>query len=161
MFRRPPQPVRMTLNLAPMVDVMMCLIIFFLLASKMVAAERYPVDLPWALAARQVEAGDLGQRVTITVRRAHDTDEVAEYVVVDWDGRQIVERVLQPGEVEALLAARAARATRENQTLRCVIRADRRVMYRHVEHVLRGCGLAKIRDIVFSVNEGSPPEKPG
>lgn len=157
---RPPLPVRMTLNLAPMVDVMMCLIIFFLLASKMVAAEHYPVDLPWAIAAKNVEASDLGTRVTVTVRRAQGGDDQAEYVVVDWDGKRVAERVLQPGEVDSLLQARAARAARENQKLRCVVRADRLVMYKHVEVVLRACGLAQIRDVVFSANAGNDPKEP-
>jgi biopolymer transport protein ExbD len=158
---RPPKPVRMTLNLAPMVDVLMCLIIFFLLASKMVAAEHYAVDLPWAVAARNVDASDLGPRVTITVRRARGGDDEAEYVVADWDGTQIVERVLVPGEVEALLQARAGRAAHEGQKLRCVVRADRLVMYKHVEVVLRACGLAQIRDVVFSAIAGSEPKEPG
>lgn len=150
----------MILNLAPMVDVMMCLIIFFLLAARMVAAEHHPVDLPWAQAAKEVEPGDLGTRVTITVRRAHDGDDQAEYVVADWDGEQIVERVLAPTDVERLLQARAARAARAGQKPRCVIRADRLVMYKHVEVVLRACGLAQIRDVVFSANAGSEPEAP-
>ncbi len=157
---RPPRPTRMTLNLAPMVDVLMCLIIFFLLASKMAAAEHYPVDLPWAVAAKTVEAADLGARVTITVRRAGDGDDEAEYVIADWDGERVVERVLQPGEVDALLQARAARAVREHHKLRCVIRADARVMYKHVEAVLRACGLAKVSDVVFTANAGQGPEEP-
>jgi biopolymer transport protein ExbD len=148
----------MTLNLAPMVDVLMCLIIFFLLASKLVSAEHYPVKLPWAVAAREVETHDLGARVTINVRRAEASDERAEYVVVDWNGRDIAERVLQPGELTALLRSRAARAAAENQQLRCVIRADEDVQYQHVETVLRACGLAKVGKIVFSVNKGSAPE---
>ena len=159
-MNRPPRPTSMTLNLAPMVDVMMCLIIFFLLAAKMVAAERHPVDLPWAVAAKEVEPGDLGARVTITVRRAQGGDDEAEYVVVDWDGERIVERVLEPGEVNVLLQNRAARAARENQKLRCVIRADRMVMYKHVEAVLRGCGLARISDVVFTANSGVDPKEP-
>ncbi len=159
-MKRPPRPVSMTLNLAPMVDVMMCLIIFFLLAAKMVAAEHYPVDLPWAVAAKEVEQSDLGARVTITVRRADGGDERAEYVVADWDGQAVVERVLWPAEIAGLLQARAARAAANNQKLRCVVRADRLVMYKHVEVVLRGCGLAKIADVVFSVNAGLAPEEP-
>jgi biopolymer transport protein ExbD len=159
---RPPKPLRLTLNLAPMVDVMMCLIIFFLLAAKMVAAEHYPVELARAAAARRVDPGDLGRRVTITVRYVPEQDDVAEYVVADWDGRQIVERVLGPGEVEGLLRARAAHAAQDNTPLRCVVRADRMVMYRHVEVVLRACGLARLRDVVFSVNQVSPAvEAPG
>lgn len=151
----------MTLNLAPMVDVMMCLIIFFLLASSLVQSELYKVELPWAVAAKAVETSDLGSRVTISVSRATDSDDAAEYVVADWNGQEVVQRKLQPDEVEALLLSRAARAVRENQKLRCVIRADRQVMYKHVEAVLRACGLAKISDIVFSVNEGQAPEGQG
>lgn len=147
----------MTLNLAPLVDVMMCLIVFFLLASKMVAAELNPVNLAWAVASRPVEPGDLGDRVTVTVRRGL-AEETAEYVVAEWDGTQIVERSLSPAEIEKLLVARAGAARDRGRELRCVVRADRMIRYRHVESVLRACGLAKIRNVVFSVNEGAPPE---
>jgi biopolymer transport protein ExbD len=150
----------MTLNLAPMVDVMMCLIIFFLLASKMVAAEHHPVELPWAVAAKEVDSGDLGNRVTITVRHVGDGAERAEYVVADWDGRQVIERSLQPGEIETLLQARAAHAAGEGRKLRCVIRADQAVTYANVEVVLRACGLARISDVVFSARTGVDPREP-
>jgi len=151
----------MTLNLAPMVDVMMCLIIFFLLAAKMVAAERHPIDLPWALSAREVDAGDLGARVTITVRPAAAQADQAEYVVADWNGEKIVDRLLLPEEIQTLLQSQALRAAREDRKIRCVIRADRMVMYRHVEAVLIACGLAGIRDVVFTANAGVDPEDPG
>ena len=157
-LKRPPQPACMTLNLAPMVDVMMCLIIFFLLASKLVQAEQFKVDLPWAVKANEVESSDLGARVSITVRRVDEQDEQAQYVVVEWDGEAIVERVLAPQDIEALLRARAVRAAQDNQKIRCVVRADRMVMYRHVEVVLRACGFANISDVVFSVNKGAEPE---
>ena len=156
-MKQPPKPVSMTLNLAPMVDVMMCLIIFFLLASKL--SDEFPIDLPWAVAAKEVDRSDLGNRVTITIRRVDERDEAAEYVVRDWDGQQVTERRLLPAEVTGLLQARATRAKRDNQPLRCVVRADRMVLYEHVEVVLRACGLAQIADVVFSVNEGPDPEE--
>ncbi len=159
MIKRPPKPVSMTLNLAPMVDVMMCLIIFFLLATKLADLEQYAVDLPWAVSAREVDSSELGRRVTIIIRRAEDGDVVAEYVVADWDGRQVTDRVLTPAEVGRLLADRARRAERSDEKLRCVVRADREVMYRHIEVVLRACGSAGISDIVFPANQGQPPEE--
>ncbi len=159
-MKRPPKPVNMTLNLAPMVDVMMCLIIFFLLASKLVEAEHYQMDLPWAVAAERIEPAELGRRVTITVRAPRARGEEAEYIVVDWDGRQIVERVLRPAEIEPLLKLRKARADRDGQTLRCVVRADEMVKFEHVEVVLRGCGLARIKDVVFGARVGAEREAP-
>jgi biopolymer transport protein ExbD len=158
-LKLPPKPASMTLNLAPMVDVLMCLIIFFLLASEMATRET-AVNLAWARAAKEVKPSELGQRVTITVRRAGDSDEKAEYVTVDWDGQQIVERVLSPTDLENLLKLRAARAQADKQELRCVIRADQAVMYQHVEVVLRACGLAKVGNIVFTAYKGAGPKEP-
>jgi biopolymer transport protein ExbD len=150
---KPPKPTNMDLNLAPMVDVMMCLIIFFLLAAKLVSAEHFKVDLPWAAAAQIVDSHELGARVTISIRKAADDGTSAEYVVADWDGERITERVLPPDGVEGLLRARKKRAEQDKQELRCVIRADQDVEYQHVEVVLRACGLAKVSKVVFSANK--------
>ena len=73
MLFKPPKPVGMTLNLAPMVDVMMCLIIFFLLASKLVDAQHRPLNLPYARAALEVGRGELGPRVVTTTRSGPNT----------------------------------------------------------------------------------------
>ncbi len=148
----------MTLNLAPMVDVMMCLIVFFLLASKL-ATELQPVELPWAEAARVVEPSELGNTVTITVRPETARGDTAEYLVTDWDGQRIVELSLESEQIERLLAARARRARESGDTLRCVVRADREVRYAHVEVVLRACGLADISNVVFPANKGLDPEE--
>ena len=78
-------------------------------------------------------------------------------MVADWDGRRLVERLLQPEQIEALLRARAARAQIEGQELRCVVRADQDVQYQHVETVLRACGWAKVSKVVFSANQGEEP----
>jgi biopolymer transport protein ExbD len=159
MLFRPPKPVGMTLNLAPMVDVMMCLIIFFLLASKLVDAQHRPLNLPYARAALEVGRGELGPRVVINVRPSDDDPLRAEYIVEAWDGQNITERILQPDEITEYLQARADRAAALNTDLRCVIRADQNVAYGHVEVVLRGCGLAKIAKVVFSARAGQEPEE--
>ena len=161
---KPPRPAGMGLNLAPMVDVMMCLIIFFLLTSEMVDAENQPLQLAFAVAAQEVERAELGTRVTINVRPARTGNpNEAEFVVVDFvmddKGAHIRERTLQPADLNRYLQARADRAKKNGDELRCVIRADKQVMYQHVEVVLRGCGLAKIAKIVFSTNKGLEPEE--
>ena len=158
MLFRPPKPVGMTLNLAPMVDVMMCLIIFFLLGSKIVDAERRPLNLPYAKAALESGPGESGPRVVINVRPAEDDDLQAEYVVMAWDGSKLTERTLDRDEITAYLQGRARMAAERGDKLSCIIRADRDVAYGHVEVVLRGCGLAKIAKVVFSARAGDDPE---
>jgi biopolymer transport protein ExbD len=151
----------MTLNLAPMVDVMMCLIIFFLLAARLVQREHYAVNLPWAVAAKTVETQELGDRVTINVRKAGDGEPAADYVVVDWDGERIIERTLDADGMVKLLRTRAARAEAAHREIRCVIRADRDVQYQHVETVLRACGLTHVKNVVFSAIQGTEPGSAG
>lgn len=147
----------MTLNLAPMVDVMMCLIIFFLLGSSLVLEETRPLELPHALAAAQVELSGLGERVVINVRKSDAEGDTADFVVAGWDGQRIVEQRLAPEELDRHLMRVAATASKV-EDVRCVIRADRDVGYAHVERVLRAAGLAKIGHIVFAANPGSDAE---
>lgn len=163
MVPKPPQPVRMELNLAPMVDVMMCLIIFFMLATTLVNAENRDLQLPWAVSALVVEKKDLGNRVVINIRPKADNPNEADYLVarmepVGGGGLALVERSMTIVELNKVLADHARKAAADKEEPRCIIRADEEVMYRHVEVVLRGAGLAKIAKIVFSANSGEKPE---
>jgi biopolymer transport protein ExbD len=155
---RPPKPVNVTLNLAPMVDVMMCLIIFFLLASKLVSSQHRPLKLPHAIAAREPQPGELGERVVVNVRAAAEDPTRAEFVVQTWDGQKIGERILAPDTVAAYLQTRVEKAGAADR-LRCVVRADKQVAYGDVEVVLRACGLARIGKVTFGANTGEDPEE--
>ncbi len=149
---RPPRSVNMTLNLAPMVDVMMCLIVFFLLASRLVNAEQKPIDLPIAKAAQKSEAETAGGRLTINIQPNSDATSTAsvQYSVVEWDGQRVVERALAPEELAPLLIARAERARAAGQPMRCRIRADRHVRYRDVEAAMRAASAAAVTQLQFS-----------
>ena len=156
-----PQPVRMELNLAPMVDVMMCLIIFFLLTAVLVNAENRPVNLPWAQAAEEKERKELGQRVVINIRPSLDDERIAEYVTVrpvarPGGGLDFVENPLTADQLNEFIqkVAKEKADLIKKGEFRCVIRADQEVMYRHIEVVLRACGLAKIGKITFTANKG-------
>lgn len=158
MRSRMPQAVNMTLNLAPMVDVMMCLIIFFLLGTRLVDEQHRWVDLAYAEAAREIERDELGSRVVVNVQPAPEDELAAKYVVHGWDGTSIQEFVFEPDELTRYLKRRAEQARSWDEQLRCVLRVDKRVPYRHVESVLRSCGLAQISRVVFSANAGQDPE---
>lgn len=154
MLQRPPRPVSLTLNLAPMVDVMMCLIVFFLLAARIVDAEHRPIELPWARTAGAAEA-ESGSRIVVNVQ-VSGADEVT-YLVTGWDGRDITEMALEADELSPLLAAKSREAAERRDDIRCVIRADRNAAYRHVERVLRAAGEARITRVSFSANMGTDP----
>src|SRR6185436_7513846 len=71
------------LNLAPMVDVVMCLIIFFMLATKLVQRENSSIDLPAASTAKEREKRDIGRRVVVNVLPDQSGSDVARYVISD------------------------------------------------------------------------------
>ncbi|MGE3182105.1 MAG: ExbD/TolR family protein [Phycisphaerae bacterium] len=157
----PPRPVSMTLNLAPMVDVMMCLIIFFLLASKIATAERQPIELPFAQAADPFDNESHRARVVINVRPIDPLDpREVEYVSVAWDGNAIVEQSLRADQIADLLKSHASEARDSGQELSCVIRADRSIFYGDVEVVMRGAAGAGISKLVFSTNAEVESDSP-
>ena len=138
---RPPRITPIAINLAPMVDVMMCMLIFFMLATKMVERENSTIDLPLALAAKAVDRADLGSRIVVNVRK---TETAAEYVIDE-----------QTVDLETLyLRLDRARQAAGSEEINCIIRAEKTVPYRYVERVLSGCSKAKIRSVTFSALQG-------
>ncbi len=154
---RAPQPRSLTLNLAPMVDVMMCLIVFFLLATKLVSYSNRPLRLPWAQEARTAPTGGAGTYV-INVRPLDDTGDNVEYVTTGWAGEAVAEITVPAERLTDNLAAAKAEATRRGETLRCVIRADQRAKYAAIETVLMACGRAQVAEIAFGAQIGADPE---
>lgn len=138
-MRKPPSATQLSLNLAPMVDVMMCLLIFFMLATKLVERENSYIDLPVAKAAKDAEKQALGNRLVINIRDAAlHGGEGAVYL--------IREEVVPITNVLARLEAEA----QLDPNVNCVIRADRDLPYRYVQAVMVGCARAEIRNITFS-----------
>lgn len=129
-----PKTTRLDLNLAPMVDVMMCLLIFFMLATRMVEQENSQIDLPVAAASKEVEKQALGNRFVVNIRPA---DHGAQYIVR--------ESIVAFTEVRDLLAIEAARDPGVN----CVIRADHELPYRYVQAVMAACANARIQNVTF------------
>jgi biopolymer transport protein ExbD len=138
-MQAPPPPTSVTINLASMVDVTMCLMIFFMLTTEMVKNENSAIDLPLAVSAKSVEKKDLGDRFVINIRDASLTGGTgATYVVQE-------KETTLAGLLERLQSERAKRAE-----VNCVIRADRDLPYRYVQAVMLGCAKAGIQKVTFS-----------
>jgi biopolymer transport protein TolR len=137
-MRRPLHTTPMELNLAPMVDVMMCLLIFFMVATKMVQQETSSIDLPPARSARELDSALLADRLVINIRAAADPAAAPTYL--------IREQPLDETSVVELIAREAA----ANAQLNCVLRADKSVHYRYIEDVLAGCLASGVQNIAFS-----------
>lgn len=127
------------INMAPMIDMVFLLLIFFMVASHLTTLERIPVLLPVADEAKvPKEARD---RQLVTIRSVDDSGEDAEIFM----NLQIV-------DLERFTAA-IGNLHEANENLQVYLRADRRVKHKHIKKVMEACASAGIVDIIFGTFE--------
>ena len=127
------------INMAPMIDMVFLLLIFFMVASQLASMERIKVNLPVADQSKVPE--EARDRQLVTIRSTDETGENVDIfmnlVVVDLD--EFTEAIAQ------LYAA--------DEDLRVYLRADRYVRHKHIKEVMEACAGAGIVDIIFGTFE--------
>ena len=127
------------INMAPMIDMVFLLLIFFMVASHLTDLEKVPVLLPVADKATVPEEARDRQMVSIL-----SEDESGESVKIfvnmqEMDLEQFDETLQQ------LIGM--------NENLKIYLRADRRVLHKHIQSVMKSCAQAGIIDITFGTFE--------
>ncbi|MCB9854614.1 MAG: biopolymer transporter ExbD [Phycisphaerales bacterium] len=140
-------PIRV--NLAPVVDVTMSLLIFFLLTTRMVERESSTrIDLPVARSAQDTDRQDLGNRFVVNIRDARDEGGTGVEYVVD-------EKIMSLADV----LNRLTEEKRHQPNVNCIIRGDRTLPFEYVQQVMVGCGRIGVTKVTFSaVPRGSGGE---
>jgi len=124
------------INVTPLVDITLVLLIIFMVTAKLVVSRALPLDLPKAATGSEV------QEVFALSLRA--------------DGSTFVDGAPSPRDEDLLTRAKAA--LEQSPELRAVIQADGAVPHQRVMHaldVLRQAGLARV---AFGVQKGAPVE---
>jgi biopolymer transport protein ExbD len=124
------------INVTPLVDITLVLLIIFMVTAKLVVSRALPLDLPKAATGSEV------QQVFALSLRA--------------DGGTFIDGLPSPGDEDVLTRARAA--LKQAPELRAVVQADGSVPHRRVMHaldVLRQAGLSRV---AFGVQKGAPVE---
>ena len=127
------------INVTPLVDVTLVLLIIFMVTAKIIVSQGMPMDLPKAASGESLQ----------TVFSVELTQ----------DGKTRVDSNAVPNDEAISQLAKDARA--KNKDLRAVIRADRKVEHGRVIHVLdllKRAGIAKIAFAVSPVAEPTPVE---
>jgi len=130
--RRQPPPDE-DFQMAPMIDMVFLLLVFFMCVSTMAQAEKKEVSLPKS-----------------------EESEVAE----DLDNRGIIsldaEGAIYMGAVEVDLSTmreRIEQALRENPKLKIQVRADAAVVYGKIKTVLKACAEVGAYDVIYSTEQ--------
>ena len=165
-------------NVTPLIDIVMCLIIFFMLVAKIgITSGADPrIKPPSTLLGVKIE--DMGNTITINVRdwdKVHKEDvaaaekagapipprptpsELSQPLVkaIVEGGKEPSElKVLGPGNDRQLRRVLEA-AVKNNPKLRVIILADRDIRYELLQQVLIDCAMAKVKDFNFETAQGT------
>lgn len=126
-----------SINVTPLVDVTLVLLIIFMVTAKIIVSQGMPMDLPKAASSSSEQL------------------QMIFSVELTEDGRTFVDSNLVSND--DLVGALGREAKRKNPDLRAVIRADKRVQHGRVIHVLDLLKQAQISKIAFAVS----PSKDG
>ncbi|MFA5689634.1 MAG: biopolymer transporter ExbD [Kiritimatiellales bacterium] len=137
-FRIPTEGGEDSLNMAPMIDMVFLLLIFFMAASHLTKIERVPVELPTADNAKVPE--NTGARQIITLLAVDDSGKTMEIFM-----NQL------PVEMKEFGAA-IEKATNSGERP-VYLRVDRRLRHRNVRQVMAACADAGIADVIFGALE--------
>ena len=127
------------INMAPMIDMVFLLLIFFMVSSHLSSMERIAVPLPVADKSRVPEEARDRQLISILA-----SDDTGEDVYIFMNLKQV--SLEEFGTViRGLYDA--------DENLQVYLRADRRVKHRHIKAVMESCAQAGIADIIFGTFE--------
>jgi biopolymer transport protein ExbD len=166
MRRRPlPQPHLTHPNVTPLIDIVMCLVIFFMLVAKIgVATGADPsIEIPVSALSQALQIDSLSNTLVLNVKEKKPLDEPLVTALVDGSTGQPQEiRVIDPstGKRPLLDVLRRLRFGRDgksggagpnadNDDFRVIIRGDREMGYRFLEPVLVAAAEAGVNKVIY------------
>lgn len=128
------------INVTPLVDITLVLLIIFMMTAKVISSEALPMDFPKESPGREVQL--------VFGVQLHANGEL-------WvDGKRL------PNDESVFPIAKEALASHD-QSLRAIVRADSAVQHGRVIRVLDGMKRAGITNIAFGTGTTSPQWTPG
>jgi biopolymer transport protein ExbD len=172
MKRRPlAQPHVSHPNVTPLIDVVMCLVIFFMMVAKIgVTTGADPtIEVPVSALSRALQIDSLSNTLVLNVREKKPLDEPLVTALVDGTSGQPQEiRVIDPASgkrplLEVLRRLRFGRDTKsggsgvnaDNDDFRVIIRGDKEMGYRFLEPVLVACAEASVGKVIYQTRARS------
>ena len=127
------------INMAPMIDMVFLLLIFFMVASHLTKLDRKQVNLP--VANRSSAPESTLDRQIITIR---SLDQTGEQVEIFMNLKQVDVDFVKT-YVENLIL--------ENKDAEVYLRADRYAKHKHIKEVMAACAKGGIANVIFATFE--------
>lgn len=136
-------------NVTPLIDIVMCLIIFFMLVAKIgvTTGADAKIDIPPSILGQDIK--DMGNTLTLNVRSGPvDEPQVTALIKAGGEPTQLYLRDPSTGQNQLVNTLKMMR--KENDQLKIIIRADADMPYRFLEPVLIACADANVRNVNFN-----------
>ncbi|MCC7351656.1 MAG: biopolymer transporter ExbD [Phycisphaerales bacterium] len=137
-------------NVTPLIDIVMCLIIFFMLVAKIgITTGAEPMDLPETILGQKIE--DLGNTLTLNVHRGQGNQPRVMYLPKNERiNREIKLSQNEGGKIHHPLLEVLKAARRTNPRFKVIIRAPKDLGYELIEPILQACAAADLNNINFT-----------
>ena len=162
-MRRMPDIKEGGVNVTPLIDVVMCLIIFFMLITKIGVntGSDSSIEIPASILGNELK--DLGNALTLNIREGPGDQPMVTALVESGQSQPQELKLLEPSTgrrplLEVLRRLRdgdPAKNLPANPDFKIVIRADKEMGYRFLEPVLIACMEAKVKNVNFNTVKGS------
>jgi biopolymer transport protein ExbD len=142
-------------NVTPLIDIVMCLIIFFMLVTKIGVARGVDEDiaLPSAILGTRIE--DLGDTLTLNVHNSTlDEPQVTTMVNSNIKEVKLIDRIGGKSDRPLERVLKEFKETHKEKA-KVIIRADKDLPYHHLEQVLITVATAGIMDTAYETKEGA------
>lgn len=144
------------INVTPLIDVVMCLIIFFMLAAKIgISTGAEPMDLPAAFAGGRIE--DMGNTLLLNVRQGPGNTPYITALVRDKQQELKLADTVDGRPASPLRDVLSEFRRIKGEEFRIIIRGERNMPYQCLEPVLIACAEAKVRKVNFNTREMANP----
>jgi len=135
-------------NVTPLIDIVMCLIIFYMLVAKIGVntGQDQKIELPTSV--QGVILKDMGNTVTLNIARPPTGDEPLVTMLDPSTGQMIDLKIIDG--TKRPLAAFLKLLKGQNSEFKVIIRGDQNLEYRFLEPVLITCSEAAVRNVNFA-----------
>ena len=139
-------------NVVPLIDVIMCLIIFFMLVAKIgVSTGAEEMDLPSSILGANIE--DMGNTITLNVRPGPGEEPMIT-TLVDGQTREVKLFENRGGtSVKPLLEVLKKFRAINPENAKVIIRGEETMPYRFLEPVLITCAEANVKNVNFNTKQ--------
>ncbi len=136
-------------NVTPLIDIVMCLIIFFMLVAKIGVSTGADNTIKIPETVVGVKIDDLGNTLTLNVRPGPGDDPfITALVSGEQKELKLVEN--RGGKMESPLVNLLAELRKRNDEFKVIIRGDKDMSYKYLEPVLQACSSANVANVNFN-----------